>query len=153
MRRRCALKGQYHAQGTVHPLSPPGTTSRVKTRCQNSKMMATPYAAASHVPHHHEATAPGREPSHRSRTLVQSLRCPQSPRSSRFPGLSLARRSIAHVVDMRISAASMGGGLRRILRARLARASSQCRPQARTTRAVGGWTGWMSSLDLWWGSG
>jgi len=154
-RRVCVPKGQHRAQLPVHILSSP-SASQVKTRCQNSKMMHSQCAEISPAQYRQEAEVPERGPSHRSRILGQRLRClPSSRRSSRSPGRSRsrARRPNAHVGVMRVRAASVGGdSRRRVLYARLARASSRYRPLARRCAAGGGWKRRGGSLCLRWGS-
>ena len=153
MRRVRVPKGQHRAQRPMHILSSP-SASQVKTPCQNSKMMQSQCAEISLAQYRHEAAAPERDPSPRSRILGQRLRCrPSSRVSSRSPGRSRVRRLNAHVGVMRVRAASVGGGgRRRVLHVRLARASSPYRLPARRCAAGRGWKGCADSLCLRWGS-
>ena len=145
-------KGQHRAQRPVHILSSPNA-SQVKTRYQNSKMMQSQCAEVLLAQRHHEAAAPERVLSHHSRILGQRLGRPPSacPSSiSRSPGRSHSRvrRPNAHAGVMRVRTASVGGGRRRVSRARLARASSRSRQLARKCAAGRGWEGRASSLYL-----
>jgi len=153
MRRVRVPQGQHRAQRPVHILSSP-SAAQVKTRCQNSKMMQSQCAETSLAQYRHEAAAPERDPSPRSRILGQRLRCPPLARlNSRSPGRSRARRPSAHVGVMRVRAASVGGGgRRRVARVRLARALSRCRPPARRGAAGRGRKGRAGSPRLRWGS-
>ena len=143
-------RGLHRAHRPVHTLPSP-SASQLKTRYQNSKMMPSQCAGVTLAPHRHEAAAPERDHSHRSQLLGQSLRCPPSAcpsSSSRSPGRSRARRPNAYVGVMRVRAASVRGGHRRVLRARLAQALSRSRPLVQRCAAGRGRWGRASRLYL-----
>jgi hypothetical protein len=142
-------KGQHRAQRPGHILSSP-SVSQVKTRYQNSKMTPSQWAEVSLAPYRHGVAAPERVPSHRSRILGQRLRCPPPAcPSTRSRGRSRGRHLNGHVGVMRVRVASVGGGgRRRDLRARLARALSRYRPPARICAAGREWKGRAGSLCL-----
>jgi hypothetical protein len=87
--------------------------SQAKVRCRISKTIPSQCDVVSPAPHRHEAAAPARDPSPRSRMLGQRLRCrPSARQSSRSPGRSRARCSNTHVVAMRLRTATVGGDRR-----------------------------------------